>query len=49
MRDGFDIKEDGLRQILKEADEISRILAAAIIKLKKIKAANQSNEKSEIN
>jgi four helix bundle protein len=35
LRDGFEKKEEELNIILKEADEISKILAASIIKLKK--------------
>ena len=34
LRDGFEKKEAELNIILKEADEISKILAASIIKLK---------------
>ncbi|MFN8247883.1 MAG: four helix bundle protein [Ferruginibacter sp.] len=40
LRDGFELKDKTLAEILKEADEISRILAASIIKLK-----NKSSEK----
>jgi four helix bundle protein len=35
LRDGFDETSDELKAILKEADELSKILAATIIKLKK--------------
>jgi four helix bundle protein len=35
LRDGFDETSDELKAILKEADELSKILAASIIKLKK--------------
>ena len=49
LRDGFDIKDEELSNILKEADEISRILAASVIKLKKNKAADSNNDNSEIN
>ena len=35
LRDGFEKKEEELNIILKEADEISKILAASVIKLKK--------------
>lgn len=35
LRDGFDETSDDLKAILKEADELSKILAASIIKLKK--------------
>lgn len=34
LRDGFETSAEELKMILKEADEISRILAASIIKLK---------------
>ncbi len=37
LRDGFDEKGDDLKELLKEADELSKILAASIIKLKKPK------------
>lgn len=37
LRDGFEIAAEELTGILKEADEISKILAASIIKLKGIK------------
>ena len=37
LRDGFEKVDVELNNILKEADEISRILAASVIKLKKIK------------
>lgn len=49
LRDGFDKKDEELSNILKEADEISRILAASVIKLKKNKAADSNNDNSEIN
>jgi four helix bundle protein len=37
LRDGFDIATDELKKLLKEADELSKILAASILKLKKPK------------
>ena len=37
LRDGFDKKDEELNKILNEGDEISKILAASIIKLKKEK------------
>ena len=37
MRDGFDKRGEELPGLLKEADELSRILAASVIKLKQIK------------
>ncbi len=37
IRDGFDEKDLELKQILKESDEISKILAASVIKLKGLK------------
>lgn len=37
LRDGFEMKGEEINEILKEADEISKILAASIIKLKKSK------------
>lgn len=37
LRDGFDKKDNELDKILKEADEIPKILAASVIKLKKAK------------
>lgn len=40
LRDGFDKKEDNLEKILKEADEISKILAASVIKLKQTNKEN---------
>lgn len=45
LRDGFDKKEEELSNILKEADEISRILASSIIKLKEAKAENEKIKK----
>ncbi|MBU6158163.1 MAG: four helix bundle protein [Bacteroidetes bacterium] len=35
VMDGFEEKSDELKDILREADELSRIIAACIIKLKK--------------
>jgi len=37
LRDGFEITGSEINKLLKEADEISKILAASIIKLKKVK------------
>ncbi len=37
LRDGFEINTDISKSILKEADEILKILAASIIRLKKLK------------
>jgi four helix bundle protein len=37
LRDGFELEDLDLKKILKEADEISKILAASIIKLKGLK------------
>lgn len=37
LRDGFECNDNELKNILKEADEISKILAASIIKLKGLK------------
>lgn len=37
LRDAFDKDTDDLKIILKEADEISKILAASVIKLKNTK------------
>ncbi len=34
IRDGFEIKEEGLKDLLGEANEVSRILAKSIISLK---------------
>ena len=34
LRDGFNLAGEKLNKILKEADEISKILAASVIKLK---------------
>lgn len=34
LRDGFDIKDDEIKEILKECDELTKILASSIIKLK---------------
>ncbi|CAN5814645.1 hypothetical protein BH11BAC4_BH11BAC4_03380 [soil metagenome] len=45
LRDGFDKKDDVLIKILKEADEISRILASSIIKLKKSKEESKEIKK----
>lgn len=45
LPDGFDKKEEELSNILKEADEISRILASSIIKLKEAKAENEKIKK----
>lgn len=36
LRDGFEITGEEINNILKEADEISRILAASIMKLKNL-------------
>ena len=49
LRDGFEKVDVELNNILKEADEISRILAASVIKLKKNKTADSKNDNSEIN
>jgi four helix bundle protein len=38
LRDGFEITGDEVNKILKEADEISKILASSIIKLKNLKS-----------
>ncbi|MGN6477081.1 MAG: four helix bundle protein [Flavipsychrobacter sp.] len=35
LRDGFEIKENELKLLLKECDEICRILASSILSLKK--------------
>jgi hypothetical protein len=37
LRDGFDEKGNNIKDLLKEADEISKILAASVLKLKKPK------------
>jgi four helix bundle protein len=37
LRDGFEIKDDKLDQLLKELDELSKILAASVLKLKQPK------------
>ena len=42
LRDGFDKKDKELDKILKEADEISKILAASVIKLKKAKVESRT-------
>ncbi len=41
LRDGFDKKGNELSEILKEANEISKILAVSIIKLKKVKSETE--------
>ena len=35
LRDGFEVKEEELNKLLKEADEVSKILATSVLKLKK--------------
>ena len=35
LRDGFEVKDEELNVLLKEADEISKILASSVLKLKK--------------
>ncbi len=40
LRDGFDKIDEQLNEILKEADEISKVLASSVIKLKQIKKEN---------
>jgi four helix bundle protein len=35
LRDGYDIKDDELTKLLQEVDEISKILASSVLKLKK--------------
>lgn len=45
LRDGFEKKDDELSKILKEADEIARILASSIIKLKKAKIESDEIKK----
>lgn len=40
LRDGFDKIDEQLNGILKEVDEISKILASSVIKLKQIKKEN---------
>ena len=42
LRDGFDKNDEELGVILNEADELSRILASSVIKLKKVKVANEA-------
>ena len=37
LRDGFDVKDNKLNEILQEADDLSKILAASVLKLKKPK------------
>lgn len=34
LRDGFEVKDEEIRDLLKECDEITKILAASIITLK---------------
>lgn len=34
LRDGFDVKDDELDSLLKECDEITKVLASSIITLK---------------
>lgn len=34
LRDGFEIKDDEIKEILKKCDELTKILASSIIKLK---------------
>lgn len=34
LRDGFDVTDDNLKKLLKECDEITKILAASILSLK---------------
>ena len=43
LRDGFEIKGVEINSLLKEANEISKILAASIIKLKKVKASKEKS------
>lgn len=47
LRDGFEKKEQVLSTILKEADEISKILAASVIKLKQTKKENKKAKENE--
>lgn len=35
LRDGFEVKDDEIANLLKECDEITKILASSILKLKK--------------
>lgn len=35
FRDGFEIKDEELNKLLKEADDVSKILASSVLKLKK--------------
>ena len=35
LRDGFDVNEIEIKDLINEADELSRILAASVLKLKK--------------
>ena len=35
LRDGFEVKDEDLNKLLKEADEVSKILATSVMKLKK--------------
>lgn len=37
LRDGFEVKDDDLKRLLKECDEISKILAASILTIKRKK------------
>ena len=46
LRDGFASKQDELKQVLHEADEICRILAASIIKLKTVEKRALSKNRS---
>jgi four helix bundle protein len=36
LRDAFEVKEDDLIKLLKETNELSRILAASVLKLKRL-------------
>lgn len=39
LRDGFDIKDSGIGELLKECDELTKILASSVLSLK-IKKSN---------
>lgn len=41
LRDGFDCKDEELQKLLAEADEISKILATSVIKLKANKPSGE--------
>jgi four helix bundle protein len=44
LRDGFDINDEEIKELLKEAEEICKILATSVLSLKKTKKNNNKSD-----